>query len=377
MEVRHMATLEHESAGSLAASPAIQRPRLRGTRILSINIFWLALSFHWAALGIIILPSQVFKIAGNADKGVALAFVLVPGAFVSLFANPLFGRVSDRRHGRLAAWGRRRPYILIVTLVNVAALVWMAAAREILSLAIAYVLVQFSSNAAQAPFHALLPDIVPEEQRGLVSGVMGLLAIAGTIAGVVVAGLFVAASQPLPAYLQGLWLTYAIIIAVLLALMLITIVSVREKKYPAVQDSAPLAQNHWIKRIRPYQLRNVFGTLMVAGAAWGIMQLWNGQLPGLHISSGVQQVMLELIVTVGLLRLFDFNPRRDPDFAWVLLTRLVMMLGIYTVQDFLQFYMRDAVKAPHPEQQSTNFIIILSLTCFISAFGAGWLSVRL
>ena len=372
-----MATLEHESAGSLAApSPAIQRPRLRWTRILSISIFWLALSFHWAALGIIILPSQVFKIAGNADKGVALAFVLVPGAFVSLFANPLFGMLSDRTHGRLAAWGRRRPYILIGTLVNIAALVWMAAARDILSLAIAYVLVQFSSNAAQAPFHALLPDIVPEEQRGLVSGVMGLLAITGTIAGVIVAGLFIAASQPLPAYIQGLWLTYAIIIAVLLALMLITIVSVREKKYPAAQDAAPFAQNPWFKRIRPYQLRNVFGTLMVAGAAWGIVQLWNGQLPGLHISADVQQVMLELIATVGLLRLFDFNPRRDPDFAWVLLTRLVMMLGIYTIQTYLLFYMRDAVGAPHPEQQTTNFTIIVALTSLISAFVVGWLSDR-
>ena len=52
------------------------------------------------------------------------------------------------------------------------------------------------------------------------------------------------------------------------------------------------------------------------------------------------------------------------------------MLGIYTVQDFLQFYMRDAVKAPHPEQQTTNFIIILSLTSLFSALGAGWLSDR-
>src|SRR5436189_2178277 len=146
MEVRHMATLEHESAGSLAASPAIQRPRLRWTRILSISILWLALNFHWAALGIIILPSQVFKTVGELHKGEALAFVLVPGAFVSLFANPLFGMLSDRTRGRLAAWGRRRPYILLGTLVNIIGLIWMAASRDIVSLAAAYVLVQFSNN---------------------------------------------------------------------------------------------------------------------------------------------------------------------------------------------------------------------------------------
>jgi len=126
--------------------PAVELPRLRWTQILSISIFAFALNFHWAALGIIILPSQVLKIVGDLNKGTALAFVLVPGAFVSLFANPLFGWLSDRTHGRLAVWGRRRPYILAGTLLNVVALVWMASARDITSLMLAYVLAQFSSQ---------------------------------------------------------------------------------------------------------------------------------------------------------------------------------------------------------------------------------------
>src|SRR5205823_8895137 len=150
---------------------ATDLPRLRWTQILAISIFWLALNFHWAALGIIILPSQVFKIVGELHKGEALAFVLVPGAFVSLFANPLFGMLSDRTRGRLASWGRRRPYIFFGTLINIVGLIWMAASHDIVSLAAAYILVQFSNNAATAPFHALLPDIVPPEQRGLTSGV--------------------------------------------------------------------------------------------------------------------------------------------------------------------------------------------------------------
>jgi len=31
--------------------------------------FWFALNFHWTALGIMILPSQVFKMVGDAHKG--------------------------------------------------------------------------------------------------------------------------------------------------------------------------------------------------------------------------------------------------------------------------------------------------------------------
>src|SRR5207245_5207587 len=113
---------------------------------------------------------------------------------------------------------------------------------------------------------------------------------------------------------------------------------------------------------------NAVGTLIIVLAVWGILALWNVlKIANVQISGDVQQVVLETIATIGILRLFDFNPRRDPDFAWVLLTRLVMMLGIYTVLDFLQFYMRDAVGAPHPEQQTTNFIIITSLTCVASA----------
>lgn len=421
-----MATIEQGGEDvSSSRRLSISLPRLRWTQILAISIFWLALNFHWAALGIIILPSQVFKIVGDANKGVALAFVLVPGAFVSLFANPLFGLLSDRTKGRLAVWGRRRPYILIGTLINIGGLVWMALARDIPSLAIAYVIVQFSNNAATAPFHALLPDVVPVEQRGLASGVMGLLSIVGTIGGVILAGIFIDASKPLPAYQQGLWLTYGIIIAVLVALMLITIFSVRERKVGAqfIAPEQPLErsagdegfgiparvpvgaqfiapeqppeqptahpeltepkerlalrqekQSSWLTRT---VIIDIVGTLGAALIVFGLMTLWNLLNIGhVQISGDVQQVVLEAIATIGILRLFDFKPRRDPDFAWVLLTRLVMMLGIYTVQDFLQFYMRDAVRVAHPEQQTTNFIIILSLTSLVSALVVGWLSDR-
>ncbi len=371
-----------------ARRPAMHLPRLRWQHILAISIFWFGLSFQGTALGIIILPSQVLKIAGDVQKGEALAFVLIPGAFASLLANPFFGMLSDQMQGRFAAWGRRRPYILVGTLVSAGGLIWMATARDIASLAVANIIVQLASNAAQAPFHALLPDLVPEEQRGLASGVMGLLALSGTIAGVIIAGLFIDATQPLATYQQGLWLAYGIVIAVLVALMLITIVSVRERMTAsariAVQEAeraAAIPSLTGQRRRRPWMTRsailNVVGTLAIAGVAWAAMMIWNGlHLTGLQISGDGKQVIVEGIATIGILRLFDFHPRRDPDFAWVLLTRLVMMLGISTIQMFLFFYLRDTVGAPHPEQQTTNFVIIVSLTSLISAVGAGWLSDR-
>ena len=49
----------------VADKPAVSLPPLRWLQIFAISIFWFALNFHWSALGIIILPSQVFKLVGT------------------------------------------------------------------------------------------------------------------------------------------------------------------------------------------------------------------------------------------------------------------------------------------------------------------------
>ncbi|GCE11125.1 MFS transporter [Tengunoibacter tsumagoiensis] len=371
-----MAAAEQGGAEVLSSSTSVSKlPRLHWTQLLAISLFWFALNFHWTALGVIILPSQVFKLVGKLHEGEALAFVLVPGAFVALLVNPLFGLLSDQMRGRFAKWGRRRPYILIGTLVNVAALVWMALAPNIVSLMVAYIFVQLSSNAAQAPFHALLPDIVPPEQRGMASGVMGLLTIGGNIGGVLLAGMFVDASLPSPAYQHGLWLIYGVIIGVMLVFMLVTILSVRER--PVLPESS--VEEHsvrpsWLTRSR---LFTIGGTLLAIVLAWSLLALWNYlNFTSVHVSGDVQQVVLELLASVGLLRLFGFNPRRNPAFGWVFATRLVMMLGIYTIQAFFQYYVRDVVGSAHPEIDTRNFSIVVSLSSILSVFVVGWLSDR-
>ncbi|GER88193.1 MFS transporter [Dictyobacter vulcani] len=369
--------------GGETVSPAedsgLASGKLHWGQIVAISIFWFALNFHWAAIGTIILPSQVFKLVGQLHQGEALAYILVPGAFIALATNPLWGVASDHTRGWLARWGRRRPYILLGTLLNVAGLIWMAMAPNIPSLALAYMLVQFASNMAQAPFHALLPDIVPTNQRGLASGIMGFLLLMGNIGGVIAAGMFVNASLPLAQYQHNLWIIYTMIIVVLLVFMLITILVVKERNtthedVPVKEAVAGHILPRWLTNSR---LMTIAGTLLVALVVWGLVVVWNMQgLAGIKISNDGLQVLLEMVATVGILRLFDFNPRRDPDFAWVLFTRFLMMMGIYTIQTFLQFYMRDVVQAPHPEQQTSNFAIVVALTSLVSALTAGWLSDR-
>ncbi len=358
----------------------LEHTRLSWWHIAAISIFYLALNFHWVALGVIVLPSQVAYIAGDAHKGTALATVVIPGAFVALIANPLFGFLSDRTRGKLAYWGKRRPYIFIGTLGNVIVLIWMAVAPSIFILAIAYSLVQFFSNAAQASFHALLPDVVSQEQRGTASGVMGLMTVIGGILGTVVAGLFIDASKPAAQYHQGLQITYGLMILVMIIFMLITIFSVHENQTSIQTDKPELAdpvagvqRTSWLTRSL---LITIAGTIIAMMVLWGVLTFWNNLARGSQISQDWQQVLLEMVATIGILRIFEFNPRRNPDFAWVLVTRLVMMMGIYTLQNFLQYYMQDVIRVQHPEQETTKFIIVTALFSLISTFAVGRLSDR-
>src|SRR5437763_260921 len=90
--------------------PAIHLPKLRWQHILAISIFGFGLSFQGAALGIIILPDQVLKMVGDLHKGEALAFVLIPGAFVSIIANTFFGLLCDQLSSMFVAWDSGRSY---------------------------------------------------------------------------------------------------------------------------------------------------------------------------------------------------------------------------------------------------------------------------
>src|SRR5258708_20750369 len=69
----------------------------------------------------------------------------------------------------------------------------------------------------------------------------------------------------------------------------------------------------WVQKIPRSTKINVLSTLVVAAVVWGMMALWNGlHSSGLQISSEFQKVILEVVIIIGLLRLFAFNPPPRP-----------------------------------------------------------------
>jgi MFS family permease len=116
----------------------------------------------------------------------------VLGALVAIVVQPTIGSISDYT---ITRWGRRKPYILIGSILDVVFLYGMANSNTLLSIAVFLVLLQFSSNFAQGPFQGYVPDLVPASQVGLASALVGLMQVLGNVAGFLIGTFAVATNQ--------------------------------------------------------------------------------------------------------------------------------------------------------------------------------------
>ncbi len=171
-----------------------QRLDLRGMILLSA--LWFGISYLWNPLGQIILPVLINRFiqpttvhlgltAFTLDKNTFLALLEGTGAVFAVVWQPAIGALSDRSR---FAIGRRRPYIAIGVLGDVVFLTLMAFATSYLGLLLVYAFLQMASNTAQGPYQGMLPDQVPEDQRGQASGYYGGLQMAGLLIGFLLIG---------------------------------------------------------------------------------------------------------------------------------------------------------------------------------------------
>jgi len=142
---------------------------------LLLSCFWLAYNFEWGALLPVVLPHQIAALVGESRKELASGLVIGLGAALSLVATPIAGALSDRSTSRR---GRRGPFLLVGTAINVLFLVILGrigGTGGILFFALAYLALQIGANAAGGPYAGLIPDVVPEAERGTASGWLALM----------------------------------------------------------------------------------------------------------------------------------------------------------------------------------------------------------
>lgn len=171
----------------MTALPESSRPTgfaaLPLRQLVTLSIYWLGIQTIWGGLNITIIPGRLDDL-GRDTQGTMLAIIMLIGAIAPVIVQPTVGLISDYTVTR---WGRRKPYIVVGTLLDVVFLAGIALNNDFVAMVAFYFGLQVSSNFAQGPFQGYVPDLVPAKQVGLASGLMGLMLTLGTIAGVGIA----------------------------------------------------------------------------------------------------------------------------------------------------------------------------------------------
>lgn len=299
----------------IVPSPYLGR-RLRFWQQLALSAFWFGTNFLWGAMLIVVVPSQVPRLASE-HQALIMGLILGAGAIVPMLVPLLVGPLSDRC---ASPFGRRRPYIAVGALINIFGLTAMYAAygsKNVFVYTLAYLLVQFGNNVATAPYSGLIPDLVPDDQRGVASGWMAVMSQVGTLAGGVASGLLLdPKSNPSG---DSFW-AYTAIAAALLGSAALTIFGLRETPLPLKPPRLDF---------RRY-----------------LRSLW-------------------------------IDPRQHPDFAWVWVTRALVMLGFYAPLPYLQSYLRDVVGVTNPEAEVPKLMALILIGSSMTGVLGGALSERI
>jgi MFS family permease len=321
----------HE-AGSLptAADDRDQfgRPKtpLTPGQLLAVTAYWLAITVLWGAFTFSVIPRLVESpgVLGSSTHplaGLAIGVITTAGVLIAIVVQPTMGSISDHTRSRL---GRRKPYILVGTFLDLLFLTFAAWAfwnENYWAFVGSVGLLQFSSNFAQGPYQGYIPDLVPGRQVGIASGLLGAANIAGNLLGPGLAIIFVAVLPGVVGFPEITLGLFAAIGAIELITMLVTVFFVPDR--PAPETTKTLRQR--------------------ALGAWGT----------------------------------DLLAQRD--YVWLLVSRLFVLTALVSLQAFAVFFLENAHGMAPDEAQTAQFPLILTVAvaALLSAVPGGWISSRI
>jgi MFS family permease len=149
-----------------------------------LNALWIPIAFQDAALLAIAVPAALLRLEPH-DYRTALAALSSATSFAAMLVPPFAGWLSDRarRHG-----GSRRVFAAAGLAIDILALIGLAYARDMGWFSFFLILAIVGANIGLAAYQALLPEVVPRAQWGVVSGIRGVAALVGAVLGLSIAG---------------------------------------------------------------------------------------------------------------------------------------------------------------------------------------------
>jgi MFS family permease len=311
---------------------------------LTMNAFFIGLGYLWNSLHQFLLFAMLPLMIGTAKQGSAYGMMAFAGLIIAIVVMPAAGALSDRSTAR---WGRRRPFMIAGTLLDLVFLAAIAFAfgqpltasgvampawfpftpnADFWILFVAYLGLQFASNIANGPIQGLIPDLVPEEHRGVASGIKTVIDIAMFVVAALITGRLLGRSDWSIAFAAQV-----VIGAIALGLVVtlaINVLGIRER------------------------------------------QLTAAEVPSRTVGAAVK-------------RSFEISRERDPDYVWLLVSRLFILSGIGVVSNFAQPYFKDVVLAGNPNAEHLapqlvgDLLTIIGIMIVLVTVPAGVLSDRL
>jgi MFS family permease len=290
---------------------------------ITVNVYWLGLTTVSQSNGLIV-PLLVQKFVGPEQQGTAFGGLRLYTLMVALLVQALMGMLSDRS---TLPWGRRRPFILVGTLLNMACIIAIGASPSYGFLFGAAVFSQIASNIAHAAEQGLIPDLVPEDRRGRFSGVKSIMELLPVIIVALTIGKLIAAGQ--------MWAGILVIIGILFLSMAITMFVHEEplRESPNPPDWKPFG------RLVAMTLAFMVVILGLGEAVKGVGKLLESidSVSTLLVAMGITGLLAMAAATVAgawasvRISIGDEEVRRYPSFPWWVAepaSQLMMAVGI-------------------------------------------------
>jgi len=276
----------------------------------------------------ILLPQEVENLVGSQEKGRALGGLTAAGGIIAMLGPPIVGYFSDKSK---SSYGRRKPYLLAGTCIQT---VFLVICGLTVGVGMAMVVVNFLFLTLGGVFfmtalNALIPDSCDRANVGTVSGVMGALTIIGYGVG---AGISATTDT------IGMSNVYYVTSGVVFVTGCCTLIFFTEPQQIAVEEEEENDEEQGIK-----EKSNV------------LVKLWR------HITASLSSF-------------------KENDFFWVFVTRLLVQFGVFTVQEYMLYWVTDVLKTDSIPSASTRTSLLFLPTMIGAAFSSllvGSLSDRL
>ncbi|HJP88190.1 MAG TPA: MFS transporter [Candidatus Limnocylindrales bacterium] len=155
--------------------------------VIRFTLAFIGTSLVFQAPILVTLPLKIKALVGIDAAPGSLGLVAGIAALLAIFANPFFGRMSDRTTSR---FGMRRPWLIGGLAGGSIGILVIALAPNVGVVLVGWCMAQVSFNALLAAQSAVMPDQVPIGQRGFISGLVGIALPIAAVAATFLVNLF-------------------------------------------------------------------------------------------------------------------------------------------------------------------------------------------